>query len=230
MAQGKDYQYQYQYQFQERDYVEVNARASREVTPDEIFLQIVLDQNQSKGKYTIDQLESRLFGALKKAGVDAEKELKVSDMSSQLKDYLLRRDQGRITKQFTLKVTNEQIMPVFRELENVEITDVNVISSRYSKVKELYEELLAEAVATAKRRAGAMVAASADAGGGEKVGKLIFVQAYDNTMQYEGGIPAGGVMYKAVRAEAVTADMLAPTFEFNEQRIEASVTARFAIE
>ncbi len=208
-------------QVQERDYIEINARASREVTPDEIFLQIVLDQNDTKGKYTIDQLETKLYQALKKAGVDADKELRVSDMSSELKSYLLKKNEGRITKEFVLKVTNTQIMPVFRELDKAGITNVSIQSSRYSKVKELYEELLAEAVATAKKRADIMAQAV-----GQKAGAAIYIQSYDNSAAYDGGMATNAMMFKSRIGGVAEA---APTFEFNKTRVEVVVTARFRL-
>ncbi len=209
-----------QQQYQERDYVEINARAYREVAPDEIYLKIVLDQNDTKGKYTIDQLESQLYQALKKAGVDAEKELRVSDMDNELKSFLLKRNEGRISKEYILKVDNQHLMPVFRELDKVGIANVNVQKSRYSKTEEVYNELLGEAVAKAKTRAGIM----AKAGGGT-TGKMIFIQSYDNTANYDAGMATNMVMYKSRSMEMEAA----PTFEFNKIRIEATVTVRFAL-
>ncbi len=213
-------------QVQERDYIELNTRASREVTPDEIFLQIILDQNDTKGKYTIDQLEKQLYAALKKAGVDADKELKVKDVSSDLKSFLLKKNEGRVTKEYTLKVSDQQVMPVFRELDAAGIQNVNMLSTRYSKYKEVYEELLAEAVVTAKSRATAMVKAADMPIGNRNIGKLIFIQNYDNSSAYDTAPAANGMML--YKSRAVT-EVATPTFEFNKIKIEASVTVRFSL-
>ncbi len=214
---------QAQQQYQERDYIEVNARASREVTPDEIFLSITLDQNDTKGKYTIDQLEKQLYNALKAAGVDADKELRVSDMSSQLKSYLLKKNEGRIAKDYILKVTNEQLMPVFRELDKAALPTASISSSRYSKLQDLYDELLAEAVAKAKTRATLMAQAA-----GQPLGGMIYAQTYDNSSAYDGGMATNVMMFKS-RAAGMVMDEAAPTFEFNKQRVEVNVTTRFTL-
>lgn len=201
--------------------IEVNARSSREVSPDEVFIKITLDQNDNKGKYTIDQLEKRLYDALKKAGVDADKELKVNDMSSTLKSYLLKKNEGLIAKEYRLKIGTAQLMPVFRELDKAGIPTVEVVGSRFSKYKEVYNELLGEAVTEARQRADIM----AKAAGAQVVG-VIFIQTYDNTAMYEAAPMAANVFTRKVMvADAGSV----PDLEFTGIRIEANITARFVI-
>lgn len=206
----------------EQHYIEVNARAWREVSPDEIFLQITLDQNDSKGRYTLDALERQLHAAIERAGVDTDKFLKVSDLSSDLKSFLLRRADGRATKQYQLQVSGEQLMPVFEELDKAGISNIQLQSTRYSRRAELYDELLGEAVATARRRAAIM--ATAD---GAQAGKMVFLQTYDNSAAYEAPMARAQGFVMASMAEE--ADMKAPALEFQTTRIEVNVTARFEL-
>ncbi len=199
----------------------MNARAWREVSPDEIFLSVTLDQNDTKGKYTIDQLERQLRDAVKKAGIDADKYLKVSDISSDLQRYLLKKNDTRTTKQYQLQVTNTQLMPLFEQLGKAEISRVELQSARYSKQAELYDELLGEAVATAKRRAGIMAAAA-----GQQLGTMIYAQTYDNSVAYHSATLA------RAQVKEVSMDMAGagPALEFTTTRIEVNTTARFKIQ
>ena len=63
-------------------YIQVNGRSQMEVTPDEFYLSIVINERESKGKITVEIQQRQMIDALKKLGVDVEKQLKVANMSS----------------------------------------------------------------------------------------------------------------------------------------------------
>ena len=63
-------------------YIQVNGRSQMEVTPDEFYLSIVINERESKGKITVETQQRQMIDALKKLGVDVEKQLKVANMSS----------------------------------------------------------------------------------------------------------------------------------------------------
>lgn len=65
-------------------YIQVNGRAEEEIAPDEFYLSIVIDERESKGRQTLEQQRRDMIAALKRAGVDVEKQLKVADMSSEI--------------------------------------------------------------------------------------------------------------------------------------------------
>ena len=64
-------------------YVAVNGSSQVKVTPDEIYLRITLDEGDTKGKDVIEAQRKRLFSALRRCGVDIEKQLTLLDMSSE---------------------------------------------------------------------------------------------------------------------------------------------------
>ncbi|MDR2885745.1 MAG: SIMPL domain-containing protein, partial [Rikenellaceae bacterium] len=169
----------------------------------------------------LDQLETQLYQAVKAAGVDADKDLRVSDLTSDYKSFLLKKNEGRATKEYVLKVDNEHLMSVFRELDKAGISNVNIQSSRYSKTQELYNELLGEAVATAKKRAEIMAS-----GAGQSVKQMIYAQTYDNSAAYDAGMASNALMFNVSRTVMPEA---APTLEFNKIRIEVNVTTRFRL-
>ena len=55
--------------------VSVNGSAQIKVTPDVIYLSIKLDESDTKGKVTVEQQRRSMFSALKKCGIDIEKQL-----------------------------------------------------------------------------------------------------------------------------------------------------------
>ena len=113
--------------------VSVNGSAQIKVTPDVIYLSIKLDESDTKGKVTLEEQRRSMFAALKKAGVDAEKQLSVVDMNS---SFYRRRGALAVT-QYELKVaTAEQVGKVFEALEKAGIPNVNVTRTAYSKMEE----------------------------------------------------------------------------------------------
>ena len=56
--------------------VSVNGSAQLKVTPDEIYIAIKLDETDTKGKVTLDEQRKDMFSALKKCGIDIEKQLR----------------------------------------------------------------------------------------------------------------------------------------------------------
>ena len=64
-------------------YIQVNGRAEKEVTPDEFYLQIVINERDSKGRISVESQQRDMIAALRRLGVDVEKQLKVANLSSE---------------------------------------------------------------------------------------------------------------------------------------------------
>ena len=64
-------------------YIQVNGRAEKEITPDEFYLQIIINERDSKGKISVESQQRDMIAALKRAGVDVEKQLKMANLSSE---------------------------------------------------------------------------------------------------------------------------------------------------
>lgn len=68
-------------------YIETNAKADYLVVPDEIYLSIQLREQDERTKVSVEQLEKRMFEALRQLDIDIEKQLKLADLSSNIKTY-----------------------------------------------------------------------------------------------------------------------------------------------
>ena len=49
-------------------YIQVNGRAEREIAPDEFYLQIVINERDSKGKVSVESQQRDMIAALKRLG------------------------------------------------------------------------------------------------------------------------------------------------------------------
>ena len=63
-------------------YIQVNGRAEKEITPDEFYLSVIINERDSKGKISVESQQRDMIAALKRLGVNVEKQLKVANLSA----------------------------------------------------------------------------------------------------------------------------------------------------
>ena len=199
--------------------VSVNGSAQLKVLPDEIYITIKLDESDTKGKVTLEEQRRSMFAALKKAGVDAEKQLSVVDMNS---SFYRRRGALAVT-QYELKVaTAEAVGKVFEALEKAGIPNVNVTRTAYSKMEELRSEARKAAIINAQQRARELAEAV-----GQSIGACYEINDYTTTTQ--------PVVYrsKVMLANSASLDAATeeaePNVEFEQIVVSYNVSAKFLL-
>ena len=70
-------------------YIETSAKVDTLVTPDRIFLTILITEKDTKNRTSVEELESKMNLKLKSLGIITEKQLTLNDLSSNYKKYLL---------------------------------------------------------------------------------------------------------------------------------------------
>ena len=55
-------------------YIQVNGRAEKEITPDEFYLSVIINERDSKGKISVESQQRDMIAALKRLGVNVEKQ------------------------------------------------------------------------------------------------------------------------------------------------------------
>jgi hypothetical protein len=102
------------------------------VVPDRIFVTIILQESDSKGKISLENLESSMEKALQNNGVKITEDLSVSDMSSNLKKYFLKQKDILKSKSYSLLLHNSEIaLKVFVALEKEGISNVYLDKTEY---------------------------------------------------------------------------------------------------
>ena len=199
--------------------ISVNGSSQLKVLPDEIYISIKLDENDTKGKVTLEEQRRNMFAALKKAGVDAEKQLSVVDMNS---SYYRRRGALAVT-QYELKVaTAEAVSKVFEALEKAGIPNVNISRTAYSKMEELRTEARKAAIINAQQRARELAEAV-----GQSIGACYEINDYTTTTQ--------PVVYrsKVMLANSASLDAVAeeaePNVEFEQIVVSYNISAKFLL-
>lgn len=214
-------------QTDKQNYVEVSTRAEKQITPDEIYLTITLEEQTSKGKISIEKQEQDMVKALKSLDINVDKNLTVQDMNSNLQQYLFRKDAILATKSFTLKVSTAQKMgQVFDALKKVNISNVDISRTAVSPAleKSTKDELLVEAAKKAQENATILVTAV-----GSKAGKVIYMQNYYSFAQPFDTFSTKSVrLMSTVGSETNSYDN--SSIEMAKTTVSINVLCRFAIE
>ena len=196
--------------------VAVNGQSQIRVLPDEIYLSIRLDESDTKGRLPIEEQRRKMFSALKRAGVDAEKQLSVQDMSSSY----FRRSRSLEATLYELKLSSaDAVRKVFDELDAVGITNVNVTRTSHSNMEGLRSEARQKAIQNAQQRARELAEAI-----GQSIGACYEISDYTTSVQpvYRKNM----LMATATAMDTVAAET-EPDVQFEQIEISYSVSAKF---
>lgn len=211
---------------QEQNYIEVSTRVEKQITPDMIYINIVIREADSKTKNYLETKEKEMIKALQSIKIDVEKNLTVKDMNSNLKQYFLKKDNILATKSYTLKVsTADEVATVFDLLNSIGISDVNLNRTAISPEleKKVKDELLADAAKKAKENATILAEAV-----GSKAGKALYIQNYYNFAQPVAANYALRSTKSFATADGIMEESI-PTLEINKSSVSINVTCRFEI-
>lgn len=208
--------------FIDQNYIELNGNAKMEIVPDEIYLNIDLREKDTKNKESIAQLETKMFKALKKIGLDLEKQVKVLDFTSDFQSYWLKKKNVMKSKSFQVLVHNtKSLSNLFAALEKVDISNIQIVRVDHSKMEEFRKELKIKAIKNAKSNAEILTEAI-----GQEVGRAIYIgQGYTN--RYEARPMAKNMLIRGM----ASMDMAeaAPQLEFQKIKLEHEIMVRFEL-
>ncbi len=205
--------------------IQVNGRSDRKVTPDEIYVRIVIKESELKLKKTVEQAEQAMIAALKNVGIDTEKNLTIDRMSSDYKNYFLRPGQARSSATYELKVGSAaELGKAFQAVEGAGISNMNITRQTHSRLREIQSEMRIEAMKDAQRMARDLTDAV-----GQKLGPAVYIADYGN---------GGGVVVRAMSAYtgAANKDAMASgtayetPLELSDLDLTYSVSVKFALD
>ena len=173
--------------FIDQPYIEVSGSADTLVTPNEIFIRILLSEKDTRDRVSIEEIELRMVRALKSLSLDIENDLTTSDMSSNFKFYLLKSKDVIKTKLYTLKVKDAiTVSQVFIKLEEIGISNTSIARVDHSDVENIKNLMRTKAILDAKARAIALTKSL-----NQSVGLAIHIVDSENIDQQLQGKVAG---------------------------------------
>lgn len=209
-----------------RKKITVSGTAETEVTPDIIYISISLKEylkdGNSKKKVEINELETQLFNAVQRAGINKDN-LTINNLSAfntvgekkKNPDFL-------VSKQYRLKVTDlNQWNTLIGAVDPKGVAYTNIDSYDYSKILVLKKELKIQALQAAKAKAGYLVESL-----GDKLGSVIDIQEINNESfpqpQYRSNV-------MMMRAESSDSAASSPEIDFKKIKLSYTMNTVFEI-
>lgn len=177
-------------------YIDINTTVEREVTPNELYLQITIREKDYKGKKTLEQMQEAMIGALKINRIDIPECLTLNYMGSEVGYKVFSKNiKSQTEATYILRLDDVAVMQnVIAALEERQISDIELVRTRYTAEKELKAEMGIEAMQRAKDEAQMLAGAI-----GQEAGKAITISYWMNSGQTQPRL------YKA-RANAAVED------------------------
>lgn len=204
-------------------YIQVNGHAEREVTPDEFYLSIVLDERDSKGKITIENQRRDMVAELKRLGVDVENRLKVANLSSEF----FKKKSSVAQAKYQLKLGSAaEVAKVWQALDALNISNVSIQKVTHSKLAQFKNEIRIEAIRNARENARTLATAI-----GQQIGPCFYI--YDSNSDVLPRYYDNSVMVRSMKARGTAdAEEVAEeeVVEFKTIKLEYNVQTKFVLE
>lgn len=207
--------------FIDQPYLETNAKVDTLVVPDRIYLSIVIAEKDTKDKVSVEELENKMADMLKSLSIDLEKQLMLSDFSSNFKKYFLRQKDVLKSKAYTLLVYDAQTAGrAIMGLEDLGIANVNFEKTEYSEMETLKLELRSRAVLKAKEQGESMLEPI-----GQHLGSAIHISDF-NTQTYNRFVARDAIQMSYAKEESYQPIDI----DFDKIKVECELSVKFKIE
>ncbi len=211
--------------FIDQPYLEVEGSADTLVTPNEIYIKIAISEKDTKDRTSLEELELKMYNALKALGIDVDKNLTASDMASNFKFYFLRNKNVMKSKEYILKVGDAvTASKVFIELESLGISNTSIDRVDHSDLESIKNLMRSKAIENAKARAVALTTPLH-----QIVGPAIHItdnEAYNPSNQLQGrlaGVVVTGYGLKEMKKTEL------PKIEFEKIKVATNINVKFIL-
>lgn len=202
-------------------YIQVTGRAEKELTPDEFYLQIVINERDSKGKISVESQQRDMVAALRKLGVDVEKQLKMANLSSEF----FKKNTSVAMAKYQLQLgSSGEVAKVWQALDGLGISNISILKVTHSQLDKYKQEVRLEAMRNARESAQEMAGAI-----GQTIGKCFYI--YDSNSNVLPVMYDNAVLMRSAKAVA-DAESVAEEdpLEFKTIKLEYGVQAKFVLE
>jgi uncharacterized protein YggE len=207
--------------FIDQNYIEVTGKAEMEIIPDEIYLRILLNEKDYKGK-NFAELEKSMFTKLQELGIDISKDLAIKDLLSNFQYYWFIKADILLSKEYQLLVHDAKTAgKVFIELQNIGISNVSINRIENSKITDYRRQVKVEAIKAAQEKANDLAQAI-----GQETGRAIYVQEIEPNYR-----PTASNSNIVIRGTSSISGLTTsePDIEFEKIHLEYSIVARFEL-
>lgn len=158
--------------FIDQPFIEVTGTVETEIIPNEIFLKIILNENDKKGKLSIEKQENQMLATLKSLGLNLDKNLSVLDFNGTYQRKFLGDNEVVKNKHYQLIVNDgKTIGEVYEALDACDISNISITKTSHTELETYRRNTKLQALKTAKKKAKDYAEAI-----GQTIGKALFIQ------------------------------------------------------
>ena len=210
--------------FIDLNYIEVTGKAEIEIVPDDIYIRILINEKDFKGK-TLPDIEKSLYDKLNELGFDLSKDFALKDLVSNFQYYWFIKADVQLSKEYQLLVHDAKTAgKVFIELQKLGISNASIDRVENSKITDYRREVKIAAIKAAQEKAKALALAI-----NQDIGRAIYVQEIENP----GRAVTGSASNIAIRGYSSSniygSRAQEPDIEFEKIKLEYNIVARFEL-
>lgn len=209
--------------FIDQPFIEVTGQVETEITPNEIYLKIVLNENDKKGRVSIEKQENQMLAKLKKLNIDLDKNLSILDFDGFYKRKFLGNNEVTKKKTYQLIVNDGKTLgEVYRALDEIDISNISIYKVDHSDMDDLKRQNKIKAVKEAKSKATDYAMAI-----DQNIGKALYIQEVQqyNNYRYNSNLDEVVVAaYSKSKGEEIS------DLNFKPIILKSTVIARFILD
>lgn len=201
-------------------YIQVNGRAEKEVVPDEFYLSIVINERDSKGRISVESQQRDMIAALKRLGVNVEKQLKVANLSSEF----FKKKTSVATAKYQLQLgSSAEVSRVWQALDGLGISNVSILRVTHTQIERYKDEVRVEAMRNAQQSARTLAEAV-----GQSIGKCFYI--YDSNNNVMPVFYDNMAVMRSAKADYAAGEAEQEPLDFKTIKLQYSVQAKFVLE
>lgn len=210
--------------FIDQNYIEVTGKAIMEIIPDEIYLKILINEKEFKGK-NLTEVENSMIAKLQEIGIETKKDLSIKDYSSNFKNYWITKSEIVLIKEYQLLVREAKVAgTVFQELQKLGISNISIDRIENSKIQEYRKEVKINAIKAAQNKASSLAIAI-----NQTIGKAIYIQEFENNYINSLSGKVAGIQVRSANSITSSSNSFEPDIEFEKIKLDYSIMVRFEL-
>ncbi len=203
----------------EKPYIEVNGTAEMDVTPDEIFIKIILKERQEgKTKITLTEQETNLKKAISSLGINLEN-LTLNDANADYSRIKWTSKDVVTRNEYVLKVSSaDMVNKVYKKFAEIKVFDAYIYKISHSKIQEFRKEVRIKAIQLAKEKADYLLQAI----GYQRGFPLVIREVVNNYI-------SNNIVSNTTLSSNYREKNQRPSLQFQKLNIKISIYAKFEI-
>jgi len=170
--------------FIDQPYIEIVGQVETEIIPNEIYLRIVLNENDKKGRISIEKQENEMIEKLRYCDIDIKKQLSVEGFDGYYQRKLLGSNELSKIKRYMLLIYDAKTLgKVYQELDRIDISNISIVKINHSEIESIKRDTKLKALKIAKQKANDYAKAI-----DQNIGKALFIQESSNTFNISNGL------------------------------------------